>query len=661
MSLLASLSLLLCASLVGSRSPDVQALAATDRAGQAAAMESIVATCEGCERDLIELWQTTKRSDVRKRVAEALSRLRAIDALLELASRENWVGWPESLDFVMHALAECGPAATDAIVARVEAQTDTDLAGFLPALWAATGQDQRALSRRLLLSDDDRVRETMAFYLRSGFPAHLRYELARLALEDSNEHVRSSAYWAVRSRWPLLARMEAADAYARFRADMVSWLESDDPDRVKTGLESLGRHAPVPKSAEASLEKLMADEGLGAYRWNAMRLYVAIDRSRERQRFAIDAVSHWLEEAPSKVAEVLHSVDPDLISDDILGRVVLLLSEDDHDSHRAASRLLLDSDEPLQEPLARRALPLLIQALDESAGDAALNVATTLMWYGPAGRSAAERWLNGQEGEQLRRGQAILNRQDEPEEAPTIMSRLIHEVVSGEEDAAKALAAALLANPEEIDATIGRLVDDPEALIAVLTTPIQHGGEEEFVRLSQNAEPSLIEAALDVLLAALDDPEMDAFAVISQLGKLNSDDERRADALVHLSLFGEEARPELALMNLAQLQPADSRVVPIMAEWFDGRLTLSRSSMVVAVWIAMSSAVLGEEARPLIDEFLQLGETAMRPHLFHHDYALLLSHAMREIDATDPRVIAFGDRVDAKRARLIHWLETDAD
>src|SRR5690606_20339917 len=148
----------------------VEDLAAFDRAAQAAAVEAIARDAEFDVGELVELWRSTARYDVRAHIAQALGRLgpRGAGALLEL-SRERRSGLHGG-ELIIDALAAGGPEGLAAALAECE-RPGYHMVAILPQLLERFELDPALYARRLLASDAPASRIIALHALVKSLPA----------------------------------------------------------------------------------------------------------------------------------------------------------------------------------------------------------------------------------------------------------------------------------------------------------------------------------------------------------------------------------------------------------------------------------------------------------------------------------------------------------
>ena len=204
-------------------------------------------------------------------------------------------------------------------------------------------------------------------------------------------------------------------------------------------------------------------------------------------------------------------------------------------------------------------------------------------------------------------------------------------------EVANSLASAIRGRPERFSAAIDALADHPAALSFMIVGTYRDGsgGASSMIPLPEDLDQRRATILLDALLPVVE--EVTAHRprqtlLVGRLGALPTDNPRRVEMLVRLTLWGAgEDGPPAALRGVGLTRPMTPELLAITEDHLDDPRRRMR-------WAAVTSAGLaGPAAARMLDRLLEMGRDA--PPRSSIREAVMT--AVRRIDPDDARVLEF--------------------
>lgn len=372
-------------------------LSAMDRPTQLAAVAALTSAGDDPGEELVELWRTTDRSDVRAMIARVLAdRQRdGVDALLAIASIDDRHWREEHPDMIAWALAAHGEPG---MLAFVDADPEkARLAGSIAATAARLADLDVEQVATYMLSSRDARRQAFALGHLSWTLDGPRNSMRLVSMcRRGDDRVRYSAGRALPT-WTEEQRKADPRGFMGYRRALEGLLSLPDENVVALAMNAIKANGGATIGAASTLDRIMSRSTVHERRRiAAIELFVTIERPERAQAKAVDEVVSLLDELPEPVGRALALIDPDSISGEAFEQII---NSQDRWGHNHAFRGLLSpvagdhqSGYARQIAISRRAEPMLIEKL-RRGGDDAVQAARMLGSLRQAGPDAVEALL----------------------------------------------------------------------------------------------------------------------------------------------------------------------------------------------------------------------------------------------------------------------------
>lgn len=366
-------------------------LSAYDREAQAAAVAAIAASCDGCEDELLALWDATDRFDVRAHIVQTFVAMgeRGTAGLVALAQ------WPAAYgdDGGAHSLIINGFVALGdgSISALMDAIEDSPVRSDRYILWRTLGRlgvDPAPYARRLLRSRHPSVRSWAIGQMSPVLPAPERAAAIISAANDPDSAVRTSAIsYPFSFRWSDDDRVRHPEAFDAFIAGLRALLGSTDDNVIRGAIRGLQWNDALSDEDAELLPALFRDDTRWFWtRSDALRAYLLHLGMNDTAR---DEARAMLYAAPDITCSALGGVDPGLIPDDMIDVIVAAMPRCATPENNFAVDLMTPTWSGDTRPrLERRAIPSLLRALGGTDNTLSSMASTALARLGAIAEAA---------------------------------------------------------------------------------------------------------------------------------------------------------------------------------------------------------------------------------------------------------------------------------
>ena len=367
----------------------VLGLLAHDRAEQAAAVQIIAESCDTCDEELLELWISTDRFDVRAHIVDVMI-ARGTEGLPDLL-RMSRVRFQDSEGGIRHllhsAFAELGPASIEALVRDIE-ENGGGLVHTLASMLKILDLDPSPIMDELVRSTTPEVRRDAMWHLTPLLPIPERSRLQLQLARDNDEAVRHAAVgYQGFPVWPADLRERDAQDFSIFLAGLVALLDSQDDVVARETIAGLVANDAANVDLAVTLEQFWRDDSRAFWtRTEAMQAFLAVASDPAQ---AVDAIISATEHFPKEACIALASVDPGLIDEAGIGVIVRALPHARGREEAFAADLIAPvSSFHLRQRIGLRAMPQLITALRDEDDALSGLAAEVIRALGPDANAA---------------------------------------------------------------------------------------------------------------------------------------------------------------------------------------------------------------------------------------------------------------------------------
>lgn len=371
--------------------PGVQSLQAFDRSSQIQAVAAIATDIEPHREEIVQLWRTTDRWDVRMAIIDVLAATGQDESHLLPVLREALPGQSGNdlrLNVALHAAF--GSVGVDNLVEHIE-QGETRLTHLLYRVLKHTGTDARPAFDRLLASPSSAVRLAAVNHLTMLLEYETRLRVLSVLTRDEDAAVRRAA--AERLNPPRADELKTIDPdlHAEYLSTLMEMLDSPDGHLVAVAASRLSVQPPRDESLALKLRSIWErDDVNDRTRSSAMRGFLARNPDEhEAVRVVVSAIGKH----PRPACSALGYADADLIDTDDMIRIVIDAigpTYNQYEGLSTAANLIYPvmgrSDQ--RKRIGVRALPVLLDMLDEEHQPDRNLAAGVLAALGPAASDA---------------------------------------------------------------------------------------------------------------------------------------------------------------------------------------------------------------------------------------------------------------------------------